>query len=411
MVGIDTKAMLKEDKLTDNGSAGLDVGSGSPAAQIGGSSVSGNATGLEQTDGTLESFGDNLVRGNLTETSGTITPIAFTRPSTGSAEARTIDPRERGPEHRPAGKAAAPDAPAAPAAPIQRTFVSTSGNDANPCTVQAPCRNFAAAIVNTLPGGEVVALDSGGYGPVVIDKAVTIAGTPGQHVAITAFSGTAVEVSAGESDVVILRNMYITGIGGETGIDFESGAALHVEGVVVAGFEGDGLDAFADGSSLFIRNSLFRGNGFGMFIDAGLQLDIADTHADENAGDGMTISGDVRGSITRSSANRNGFDGFFFEFGAILTLSDSVADGNATEGVVVIDDGTEVMLSGNVISNNGLDGLAASEGGIARISDSAVFGNEVGLFNDAGTLESFGDNLVAGNTAATDGTVTTVGKT
>src|SRR6187401_2596973 len=67
---------------------------------------------------------------------------------------------------------------AAPAALIQRTFVSTSGSDANPCTRTDPCRNFQAAIANTLAGGEVVALDSGGYGTFTVDKSLTIAGAP-----------------------------------------------------------------------------------------------------------------------------------------------------------------------------------------------------------------------------------------
>jgi hypothetical protein len=269
-------------------------------------------------------------------------------------------------------------------------------------------------MLNTTAGGEIVALDSGGYGPVVVDKAVTIAGTPGQHVAVTAFTGTAIEVSAPGGAVVILRNLYLTGIGGETGIDFESGAALHVEGVTAAGFNGDGLDSFASDASLTVRDSNFRGNAFGIFVDGtNLQVDIANTHADRNSGDGITISGDVTGQIAHSSANQNGFDGFFFEFGAVMTLSDSVADGNETQGVVSIDDGTVLMSSGNVISNNGLVGLSVSEGGVARTGGTAIFGNEVGLFNDAdtGTLESFGDNLVAGNTTASDGTVTTVGTT
>src|SRR5687767_15933104 len=101
---------------------------------------------------------------------------------------------------------------AAPATPTQRTFVSTSGSDANPCTRAEPCRNFAAALPNTLAGGEVVALDSGGYGPFVVDKAVTVAGAPGAHVAVTAFAGDAVTVNAAASEHVVLRNLYLTGI-------------------------------------------------------------------------------------------------------------------------------------------------------------------------------------------------------
>src|SRR6186997_3019638 len=129
---------------------------------------------------------------------------------------------------------------AAPAAAIQRTFVSTSGNDANPCTRTDPCRNFAAAIANTLAGGEVVALDSGGYGAVSITKAVTIAGAPGAHVAITAFAGNAVTVNAGAADTVVLRNLYLSGLGADNGIAFQAGGTLHVESVVATGF-GTGL--------------------------------------------------------------------------------------------------------------------------------------------------------------------------
>jgi hypothetical protein len=42
----------------------------------------------------------------------------------------------------------------------QRTFVSTSGNDANACSLTAPCRSFGAAITQTDPNGEIIVLDS-----------------------------------------------------------------------------------------------------------------------------------------------------------------------------------------------------------------------------------------------------------
>jgi hypothetical protein len=101
---------------------------------------------------------------------------------------------------RPAAPSAPGPAPAAlpqGPAPIQRTFVSTSGNDANLCTPTQPCRSFTAAIAQTTAGGEVIALDSGGYGPFTVNKALTIAGA---HVAITVFSGTGIAVNAGSPD-------------------------------------------------------------------------------------------------------------------------------------------------------------------------------------------------------------------
>src|SRR5437588_645215 len=81
--------------------------------------------------------------------------------STASAKPRT---RAATPPRRSAAPAhAAPAAPTSVAAgSAQRTFVSANhGNDANPCTVTSPCRNFAAAIAQTAPGGEVIVPDAG----------------------------------------------------------------------------------------------------------------------------------------------------------------------------------------------------------------------------------------------------------
>src|SRR5437870_11556491 len=95
-----------------------------------------------------------------------------------------------------AGSFASGRAPAAAhkaAALAQRTFVSAAtGNDANPCTRTAPCRNFAAAIAQTASGGEVVVLDSGGYGTVTINQAVSLIAPSGVYAGITVFSGAGI---------------------------------------------------------------------------------------------------------------------------------------------------------------------------------------------------------------------------
>ena len=70
-----------------------------------------------------------------------------------------------------------------------RSAVAVSGNDLNPCTVASPCRSFAVALAHTVAGGEVIALESGGYGPFTVTQSVTVSGAPGVHAAITATSG------------------------------------------------------------------------------------------------------------------------------------------------------------------------------------------------------------------------------
>ena len=52
-----------------------------------------------------------------------------------------------------------------PAQARPQTFVASYGNDANPCGRVSPCRLFAKAMTVIDPNGEVVVLDSAGYGP------------------------------------------------------------------------------------------------------------------------------------------------------------------------------------------------------------------------------------------------------
>jgi hypothetical protein len=54
------------------------VSAGGGTARVSDSTVSGNTTGLSQTAGTLESFVNNQVGGNGTNTSGTITNVPLT---------------------------------------------------------------------------------------------------------------------------------------------------------------------------------------------------------------------------------------------------------------------------------------------------------------------------------------------
>src|SRR3990172_12634672 len=55
-----------------------------------------------------------------------------------------------------------------------RTWVSGVGDDANPCSRTAPRKTFAGAISKTAAGGEINALDPGGFGAVTITKSITI---------------------------------------------------------------------------------------------------------------------------------------------------------------------------------------------------------------------------------------------
>ena len=118
-----------------------------------------------------------------------------------------------------------------------RTWVSGVGDDANPCSRTAPCKTFAGAISKTAAGGEINALDPGGFGAVTITKAITIDGGGGQVASVLVAGTNGIVVSAPATATVTLRNLRINGIvgtpsGGLNGVQFLSGGgaarrALH----------------------------------------------------------------------------------------------------------------------------------------------------------------------------------------
>ena len=92
-----------------------------------------------------------------------------------------------------------------------RTFVSGTGSDANPCSLAAPCRSFAGALTQTSPGGEIAVLDTAGYGAVTIGQAVSIVNEEGVEAGITVTSGDGITINAGATDVVNLRGLTLVG--------------------------------------------------------------------------------------------------------------------------------------------------------------------------------------------------------
>src|ERR1700704_3412714 len=89
------------------------------------------------------------------------------------------------------------------AAAAQRTFVASNGSDANTCSIAMPCRSFAAAILQTISGGEVIVLNSAGDGSVTVAQSVSIISPPGVYAGVSAFAGdNGVIVVAGASDRV-----------------------------------------------------------------------------------------------------------------------------------------------------------------------------------------------------------------
>jgi hypothetical protein len=79
-------------------------------------------------------------------------------------------------------------------------------------------------------------------------------------------------------------------------------------------------------------------------------------------------------------------------------------------GIHAFRSGTVVSVQRSEISGTFYHALGAALGAVLRVSGSTVVRNHTGLENisDAATVESFGNNVIRGNTNNTVGTITTV---
>ena len=223
---------------------------------------------------------------------------------------------------------------AAAAAAVQRTFVSTGGNDGNACSISAPCRSFGAAIAQTQDKGEIVVLDSGGYGPVVINKSIEIIAPPGIYAGVTAGAGTGIQVVS-PAQTVALRGITINGLGtGQFGIDVQFGGTITIDRCRIANFTQDGL-RFANAFALSLRDSDIRDNGGnGVAVTSGTHNTVERTTLRDNGNHGADVSGATNVTFSDSVVVRNLQAGIHVA-GALATITGGEIVGNSQHGVFV----------------------------------------------------------------------------
>jgi hypothetical protein len=279
-------------------------------------------------------------------------------------------------------------------AAAQRTFVSTNGV-ANPaCSLAAPCRAFSEALGATLAGGEIIVLDSGGYGGGTITQAVSIVAPPGVYAGISVFSGDGLTISAGTSDIVKLRGLTINGLGGFNGIVVNSVGLLEVDDVRVSGFSVRGLYFAVPDGRLTVTNSVFENNG-----DSGLYaqpasgkaaITIDQSRFDHNAANGVVIATNATASILRSTASHNANAGFLIDAGGVASLAEckvsDTYDAVVDYGILVRGAGSRAVIA-NCDVFGVFYGVMVQTTARAQVVDSTAHTGGVGFeVQDAGSM-------------------------
>jgi len=263
-------------------------------------------------------------------------------------------------------------APPASGAVAQRTFVASNGNDNNACSLVAPCRSFAGAIAKTNAGGEVIVLDSAGYGPVTIAQSVSIIAPAGVYAGVSVFSGNGVTITT-PGITVTLRGLSINGQGGDNGIFYVPGAAspsmLHVESCTIAGLSASGIYA-----------------AFG-------EIAISDTVVRDNAGTGIFLAFHATATLERVRSEHNGstvaYAGIYVTGGAEAMVSDSVVTSSLSQAIQVQNAGKLTVARSTItsIGSHGIQGDAPYSGQsvIINVESSAIVGQTRCVYATAST--------------------------
>jgi hypothetical protein len=293
------------------------------------------------------------------------------------------------------GLALAATLPAAPArAQSIRTFVSTAGSNSNPCTITQPCRNFQAAVNVTALGGEVDALDPGGYGSFTISQPITIEGQGWSYVAPPANAAAITIADAGNNGNVNIHGVSLNGIGvaNSVGIQFNAGGSLTVRDCVIRNFATNGINFATTApapSQFFVANTLVSDNGgVGILFQPNFQNPFTGVL------DHVTMQNNAAAGLSAVSTGAT----------YNITVNDSVSanNGNGISASVLGGGGVAtIFVRNSTIVNNTGDGLLANgTGATIRVTRATITGNATGwAVSSSGVVSSFNDNNILGNTA------------
>jgi hypothetical protein len=279
-----------------------------------------------------------------------------------------------------------------PAHAIPRTFVSGTGGGAA-CTRAAPCATFQAAHDVTDANGEINCLDPGEYGTVTITRSITIDCTG--TTALVLFAGNAVQIDTA-GVVVRLRNITFTMTGTLSGsaINFTNGAALFVENCRIVGNAFStitGIGFFPPGPArLFVTNTVISDVGsHAVFIET------AGTASALALIDGVRLANNTRGVNATSFDNGR----------TVVQIRDTAMAGNRG-GVRAARTGSGAITSVTLdraavtLSKGPAAGTAVrsdSAGAFVALGRSTVMSNTIGLASSGGSILSYQNNHLTGN--------------
>ncbi|HKC65171.1 MAG TPA: hypothetical protein VKB86_16130 [Pyrinomonadaceae bacterium] len=282
-----------------------------------------------------------------------------------------------------------------------RTWVSGVGDDVNPCSRTAPCKTFAGAISKTAIGGEIDAMDFGGFGSITITKSITIDGGSA-FASILAGGVNAVNVNIGAGNAndperrATLRRLSLNGTGtsgtigqriSPKGVNVIAASVVHVENCYIQNFTQEGVNASLaeSGTFVYVKDTNIQNCTTGVNVTTTTGFDVVslnNVRVEKMSGNGLTIGTHGHAHVRNSVFVSNGGDG--------VAITAAVADGTAN------------LESCFIASNGGVGLRNGSTGSTIDLSNTSILQNiGVGIASNSaaagGGVNSHGNNQISGN--------------
>lgn len=228
------------------------------------------------------------------------------------------------------------------------SFVSTQGVDSGDCSsINAPCRSLTFAVSQTAPHGEVILLNFGDFGRVIIRKSISVTGAPGAGMIGTEFGGSSPLISTdnGPDDIVHINGLTLDGgvYNGAIGMQF-TGGSVKIRNCVIRNFQVWALAG--GGKSIVIEDSKLTSAGHLIRMGSNRFALNRISAADSSYG----IETDGPATISESSFESTS-SAIYSPLAAPIFLARTTIRGNNI-GV----DGAQILSAGNnVIRFNNLD--------------------------------------------------------
>jgi len=198
----------------------------------------------------------------------------------------------------------------AEAAGLFRAYLSSKGNDANDCSLVAPCRLLPRALSTVADRGEIWMLDSANYNTntVTVTKSVTILAVPGVLGSVVAPSpDTNALLINGSNVVVTLRNLNIRDLNGQgtnNGILLTTASRLRIDNCEIFGV-GTGVAILADGAQAEIINTAIHNTSNGVTASGATHVTVDGSHI-SFAGIAVEAAEGSRVTVSNSTLTENG---------------------------------------------------------------------------------------------------------